>query len=316
MSFFKSLFGSTDKESADEKQKNEERNFDILKYDGIRAHNVYRFDYAIQCFVKALEIHKDAEVYEHLSNCYTRVGRLEKAQQALTEWTKFEPNNARPLSFLANLAFIQEDYQLTYDACKQALSLDPENPFLYYLMGRACNGLSNNPEATEQLSKAIELQENYTDAYLSRAHLFYEENDIPKAKKDVEKILSYDPENEDAIILQGDILLKEGKLEEAQTTYQHIIDSNPFNRDAYIRLGSLYQGQKEWDKAIQLYNDALDVLPEFVNAFIERRKCKEATGDVEGAKADAEIIKKFTPTFDVGDAVPADYLQQKQNIPF
>ena len=78
----------------------------------------------------------------------------------------------------------------------------------------------------------------------------------------------------------------------------------------------LFQGQKEWDKAILVYNDAIEVLPEFIDAYVERRKCKEAKGDTEGAEADMELIKKFKPTFDVEDAEPAEYLQQKQNIPF
>ena len=256
MSFFKSLFGSSDKGTAEEKQKNEERNFDILKYDGIRAHNVYRFDYAIQCFIKALEIHDDAEIYEHLSNCYSRVGRLEKAEQALKDWVKFEPSNPRPLSVLANIAFIQENYQLTMDTCEQALALDSENPLLYYMSGRAYNGLNRNQEAIEQLTKAIEKQVNYTDAYISRANIYFLQDELVKAKEDIEKIQSYDPENEDATLLFGDIEIKEGKIEEAALTYQKILTTNPFNRDAYLRLGMLFQGQKEWDKAILVYNDA------------------------------------------------------------
>ena len=316
MSLFKSLFGSSNKEKTDEKQKNEERNFDILKYDGIRAHHVMRFDYAIQCFEKALEIHEDAEVYEHLSSCYSRLGRLKNSWDTLTNWKNFEPKNPRPLSFLANIAFIQEDYQSTYNLCEQAIALDPENPYLYYLSGRAFQGLKQYKDAIEHLTKAIEMQENYTDAYISRAHAYYSENKIDKAKEDIDKILSYEPENEDTIIFMGDIQVIEGKQDLAINTYQSIISTNPFNREAYLRLGALYQKQKEWDKAIKVYDDAIEVLPEFIDAYLERRNCKQEKGDLEGVEADTKIIEQFKLVVEEEDNEPAEYLQQKQNIPF
>ena len=44
MGFFKSLFSSQPKEPANEGgRKIEEKNFDILKYDGVRAQKIHKF---------------------------------------------------------------------------------------------------------------------------------------------------------------------------------------------------------------------------------------------------------------------------------
>ena len=46
MSFFTSIFGSKPLSPEEENKKEENKNFDILKYDGIRSQNMNQFAYA------------------------------------------------------------------------------------------------------------------------------------------------------------------------------------------------------------------------------------------------------------------------------
>ena len=56
--FFTSLFSSSKPaEATEDKAKNEQKNFDILKYDGVRAQKMGKLVYAIKCFTEALNIH-------------------------------------------------------------------------------------------------------------------------------------------------------------------------------------------------------------------------------------------------------------------
>ncbi len=57
MNIFKKLFGSqtTSKETKQE----ENKNFDVLKYDGVRALRMQQFEYAAKCFVHAIELNAD-----------------------------------------------------------------------------------------------------------------------------------------------------------------------------------------------------------------------------------------------------------------
>ena len=72
MNIFKSLFGGNgSKENNKELDKN--KDFDILKYDGIRALHINKVDYAIRCFEKALEIKDDVETMEFLAHAYIAV---------------------------------------------------------------------------------------------------------------------------------------------------------------------------------------------------------------------------------------------------
>lgn len=63
--FFTSLFSSSKPaEATEDKAKNEQKNFDILKYDGVRAQKMGKLVYAIKCFTEALNIQEDFETIE------------------------------------------------------------------------------------------------------------------------------------------------------------------------------------------------------------------------------------------------------------
>ena len=73
--FLKSLFfGETDE--SEETKLN--RNFDVLKYDGIKALKIGKNTYAIRCFNEALKLKEDVEVLEHLVGAYNRDGRSDR----------------------------------------------------------------------------------------------------------------------------------------------------------------------------------------------------------------------------------------------
>ena len=57
-SFFKSFFLGKTETPEEAKAKNEKKNFDILKFDGLRAQRMGRTDYALSCFTQALAIEK------------------------------------------------------------------------------------------------------------------------------------------------------------------------------------------------------------------------------------------------------------------
>ena len=59
--FFKSFFSGKTENPEEEKQKNAKKNFEIFKYDGLRAQRMGRPDYAIKCFNEALAIEEDFE---------------------------------------------------------------------------------------------------------------------------------------------------------------------------------------------------------------------------------------------------------------
>ena len=68
MGFFKSLFGGKSEDPVEEKEKQIQKEFEILKYDGIRARRLHRMDYARKCFEEAIKLQDDFEPSRPLIN--------------------------------------------------------------------------------------------------------------------------------------------------------------------------------------------------------------------------------------------------------
>jgi hypothetical protein len=56
MNFLKALFGSSDTSAEDVEKESEKKQFDLMKYDGVRAMKMGQFDYAVRCFEEALKV--------------------------------------------------------------------------------------------------------------------------------------------------------------------------------------------------------------------------------------------------------------------
>ena len=76
--FFKSFFSGKSETPESEKQKNDQKNFEIFKYDGLRAQRMGRPDYAVKCFTEALAI---------------STFKWEKRQKPANCWKKWLPWN-------------------------------------------------------------------------------------------------------------------------------------------------------------------------------------------------------------------------------
>ena len=74
--FFKSFFSGKSETPESEKQKNDQKNFEIFKYDGLRAQRMGRPDYAVKCFIEALAIKEEFETMGYLSQLYIQMKKL------------------------------------------------------------------------------------------------------------------------------------------------------------------------------------------------------------------------------------------------
>ena len=169
MGIFSSLFGGNKKT-----EDNKEKNFDILKYDGIRAMRIGKLSYALKCFEEATAIQEDLETMNHQANCYIRVNRMDDARQLMTRMTEITPEQPLVFQSLASLCYMQEDYTAMNDACQKALALNDQDPTTYFLAAKASLGMNNGIQTIAMLTKAIMLNEEFVEAYQMRAEVLWQ----------------------------------------------------------------------------------------------------------------------------------------------
>ena len=225
MGLLSALFGGNKPED-NQQEKQEQKNFEILKYDGIRARNINRLDYAIRCFEQAITLRNDPETLHYLADTYIKTQRLDEARITLDKLTEAAPDDVSALITLAHTCYMQEDYESMDRACQQAIKTDEKNASAYYLASKAAHGQGNDLQAIVMATKAIALDESFVAAYRFRAETLWSMRQAKEALEDIEKVLSINPDDEDALLLKGTVLAALGQTEEAEQCFDKVMEDN------------------------------------------------------------------------------------------
>ena len=251
MNFFKALFGNKSENSEEKKKADKEKDFDILKYDGVKALKTNQFQQAILCLNHALGIQEDLECRDYLSQALLQNGETLAAYEQLKKLHEAQPDNEDILLRMAQVAFIMENYGAMMSACEKILLIDKENPAVYYLYGRACAGQEDTTNALAMFTKAISLNEDYADAYLMRAKVQLGEGNVEAADEDSQWLLEKAAEVEEVLMLKAQVETAKGQLNEALTYYDKVIEVNPFSLEGYRERAAIkenigdHQGAEE-----------------------------------------------------------------------
>ncbi len=282
MNFFKALFGSKPKTPEEDKKETEEHNFDVLKYDGKQAMMQGNAEYAVKCLTHALKIKDDPETRDYLSQALIRQGDLLMAYEHLQKLAETEPDNVKIYIRMANVAYMMEDYNAMSNACEKAMLIDKDMPELMYLYAQACIGLNDSSNAVAMLTKAINLREDYGDAYLLRGETLLADGKLDDAAEDVAWLMERYSETEEVLMLNGRLQKAKGDSDRAMATFNSVIELNPFSIDAYR----------------------------------ERAAIKMEQGDKEGYDEDMKKIQEMTPENDEEDIEEKTRQAYKNSNPF
>ena len=264
MNFFKRLFNGVAATPEEEQKEQNERDFDVLKYDGVAALRQHVFDYAEKCFVHALDIREDLETRDYLSQTYIQLGQLSEAISQLRILADAQPENLNIWLRMAGVAYIMEDYDTMVEACEKALAVDEANPRANYDYARALIGKNDAATAVEFLTKAIEKcgGEPYWEAYLLRGQTWLNLGKTAEAEHDADFLLCHIPDHEDALILKSQCLQAQNMTPEAVDALDKALAANPFcglalkQRACLKRMLGDEEGAKEDEKQLQELDSA------------------------------------------------------------
>ena len=273
MNFLKALFGGKDENPEEKRQAEEAKNFEILKYDGVKALKIRQWQQAIRCLSHALSIREDLECRDYLSQALIQDNQLTAAYEELQKLHEAEPDNQDILQRMANVAFVMEDYGAMASSCEKALLISKDNPEIYYLYGRACMGQEDLTNAIAMFTKAISLNEDYGDAYLMRAGVMLQRGEVEAAEQDCQWLLERASSVEDVLILKAKVETAKGNHSEALSYYDKVIEGNPFS----------------------------------IEGFTLRAELKKQMGDLQGAEEDLARLREINPDGNDED------LEQKMN---
>ncbi|MDH6357962.1 tetratricopeptide repeat protein [Parabacteroides sp. PF5-9] len=287
--FLTSLFSSEKKEETTaSKEKADLKNFDILKYDGIRAMRMGRRSYAIKCFTEALNIQNDFEAMNHLATAYTMEHAYEEALDVLNDMVALESAHVATRLARVNILFLLDRDEEAIIDCQAVLEVEPDNHLAFFLMAKAKRAIKKPEEAIEELDQAISLKADFADAYLLRAELLLGIGAGEKALTDIEEVAEIAPDEELVFLLRGRIYESLGNPQAASADYQQALALNPFNEEACILAGKLLISLEKYDEAILFFDEAIEGDPQFARAYAERGRAKHLKGNETEAVEDLQ----------------------------
>ncbi|WP_036876503.1 tetratricopeptide repeat protein [Xylanibacter oryzae] len=262
MNFFKALFGGKIEDTEKTKKEEELKNFDLIKYDGVKALKTGQNEYAIKCFKKAIEIkNTDLEIRDYLARAYVAANEPLKAFEQLQKLAEAQPDNQKIFVQMAHVTFMMEDYGAMADSCERALLIDKDNAEVSYLYAKACIGQGDDVNAVAMLTKAILLKDDYGDAYLLRGETLLKMGDYEGSDADAKYLLEKQSDNESVLILKARIEHKLGNNDEAINYYNKVVDVNPFSIDAFRERGAVKLEVGDKDGAAEDMQQVLELDP-------------------------------------------------------
>ena len=170
MNILKKLFGG--QKTTEEVRETKEKDFDKVKYDGVRALRMHQFDLAAKSLEHALQLNaEDLECRDYLSQAYISMGDLQKAYEQLQILSEAQTDNVAVLLRMADVAYMMENYTAMLEVCDKALHLDTSNLQTYLYSAKACRGLGEPIRAVSMLTEAIGKREDFYAARLLRGSI-------------------------------------------------------------------------------------------------------------------------------------------------
>ncbi len=114
---------------------------------------------------------KRGEIYKNLALILVQKGRTEEAKNAIADARKANPDDSSLILTEANLYLETKDFDMYKKLVNEALQKDPNNADLVFNLGVISAGAKNNADAEKYYLKAIEINPEYTNAYLNLAAL-------------------------------------------------------------------------------------------------------------------------------------------------
>jgi len=179
------------------------------------------FETSIEYYNKALEIvPEDKDILNYLSKSYLSMEEFELAAEALERITEFE-----------------------------------ESKDIWLSIGNIYAELEYTDQAKEAFNNAIEIDEEYSEAFKALGEVLYNTEFYDEAISPLETAANAFPEDDDLQKKLAKCYHKTGKLESAIENYKQMVIDQPENKTAYMNLAGAYRETNQNAEALEILNE-------------------------------------------------------------
>jgi adenylate cyclase len=208
---------------------------------------------------------------------------------------------------------------------EKALTLDPEYSVLYALLAfthlldvpyqSSESPLISFAQASKNIKKALELDDENWFSYLALSHLYLLRKEHDEAIGALERAIVLNPNGADAYDHLGFVLCMSGRPDEGIKLIGKAMRLNPIPPPIYlIHLGVAYYLLGRYEEAIEVQEEVLEHSPNSLFAHIWLAAAYSASGREKKARHQAEELAKVDPAFSLDKYAEMIFFKEESKL--
>lgn len=191
---------------------------------------------------------------------------------------KTEPPEAQQQALVT--LYQQRKFNDLVSQINQLLKQFPNSIFLLNTLGSVNTRLGQLDTAIMNFERIIEINPNYTDAYLNLGIVLKNQGNLDAAIATYKQALDINPDIAEIRCKLGDIFAEQGNLNAAIDSYKQAITIKPDYVEAYYNLGNSLWKNGDIETAIDIHKKAIKISPEIVVTYFSLAQILETSNRI------------------------------------
>jgi tetratricopeptide (TPR) repeat protein len=218
-------------------------------------------------------------------------GSIDELKQALS----IQPDSPYLTTELVSMYVENSNVDLALSLGESALAKNPGNTELRSIMGGLYFNLREYDKAIREYQTIIEIDPKNLVAYLYLATIYAQGKKYDSAEKAYRKILAIDPDNIIGMYYYAKTLTQMNRWAEAEALYHKITLKGPAFEAAWLGLAALYETQNKYDEAIDVYRRYLEINPVRISFRVKIADLLVKANKHEVAEKEFQEVLKMDP---------------------
>jgi tetratricopeptide (TPR) repeat protein len=249
-----------------------------------------------------------------LSIIFLEINRIQEAATNYRSSLEYVPHNAIFYLVGGIIKASQEKFKTAMEDLDKALEFNQNFTEAYFFQGMILSYQKEYENAVRKFNRVVQLNPDFVDAYYSRGIIFHEEGKFDLAIADYNQVIQTDPDYMDAYYNRGNAYYNQQEYEAAIADYTRVIELDPEYGDAYYMRGGAYFDQQQYEAAIADYTRAIELDSEYGDAYYMRGGAYFDQQEYGAAIADYTRVIEIDPGFEYAYLErAAAYLSQGKN---
>jgi tetratricopeptide (TPR) repeat protein len=230
------------------------------------------------------------------SSADSTLTELESAK-VISRQIESDPENAELYYQRAVVYFDQKYLDRSLLDIDDALKLSAQNPLYYFYKGKILYAMNRTQDAAKAYESAIALKEDYNEARLKLATLYYVVKEHQKSIDALNVLIASDPSNAEGQFYKGMNQKEMKDSARAIASFQKALEIDNNYYDAAMQLGLLFAAKK--DKiATEYFATAIRLNPRSTEAYFGRAYYYQLTKQYQKSLFDYRKVIEYDPSND------------------